>query len=143
MITLGRTDVHCVPTGLCLYKVIAVSDMPAILLQGCIRLAGNGADQWKIGLRENVADAIEGEIKILGPVKKNSDVVLEIRFSALGVAHYTTLCQGPDYDFRSTLQKMVWPGCRRMVWHFHADLPLQAYDEQGNVLVTTRFMEIV
>ena len=79
-----------------------------------------------------------------GICSKDTHVVLEIRFSSLGVAHYTTLCQGPDYGFRSTLQKMSYRGATDWkVWHFHADLPLEAYDEQGNLLVTSSLKEII
>ena len=98
MTTFGRTVVQGVSADLCLYKVIAVSDIPSILKKGCIYLE---EWKWKIGLRENPTDALERECKIGESVSKDTHVVLEIRFSSLGVAHYTTLCQGPDYDFRS------------------------------------------
>ena len=139
MTTFGRTVVQGVSADLCLYKVIAVSDIPSILKKGCIYL-----EEWKIGLRENPTDALERECKIGESVSKDTHVVLEIRFSSLGVAHYTTLCQGPDYGFRSTLQKMSYRGATDWkVWHFHADLPLEAYDEQGNLLVTSSLKEII
>ena len=141
MTTFGRTVVQGVSADLCLYKVIAVSDIPSILKKGCIYLE---EWKWKIGLRENPTDALERECKIGGSVSKDTHVVLEIRFSSLGVAHYTTLCQGPDYGFRSTLQKMSYRGATDWkVWHFHADLPLEAYDEQGNLLVTSSLKEII
>ena len=139
MTTFGRTVVQGVSADLCLYKVIAVSDIPSILKKGCIYL-----EEWKIGLRENPTDALERECKIWGPVCKDTHVVIEIHISSLGVAHYTTLCQGPDYGFRSTLQKMSYRGATDWkVWHFHADLPLEAYDEQGNLLVTSSLKEII
>ena len=139
MTTFGRTVVQGVSADLCLYKVIAVSDIPSILKKGCIYL-----EEWKIGLRENPTDALERECEIGESVSKDTHVVLEIRFSSLGVAHYTTLCQGPDYGFRSTLQKMSYRGATDWkVWHFHADLPLEAYDEQGNLLVTSSLKEII
>ena len=61
MATFRRTVLKGMHADLCLYKVTAVSDIPAILPHGCIRLGGSDADQWKIGLRENVADAVERE----------------------------------------------------------------------------------
>ena len=144
MTTFDRTVVQGVSADLLLYKVIAVSDIPSIQAPGCICLAEAGANQWKVGLRENLADAIERESKIGGSVSKHTHLVLEIRFSSLGVAHYTTLCKGADYGFQTTLQKMSYRGDTDFkVWHFHADLPLQAYDEQGNLLVTSRLMEII
>ncbi len=89
MTTFGRTVVQGVSADLCLYKVIAVSDFPSIMKKGCIYL-----EERKIGLRENPTDALERECKIGESVSKDTHVVLEIRFSSLGVAHYTTLCQG-------------------------------------------------
>ena len=70
-----------------------------------IGLAESGPDQWKIGLRETPADAVDRESRIHGSVSKDTHMIVEICFASLGVAYYTTLCQGSDYSFKSTLQK--------------------------------------
>ena len=76
--------------------------------------------------------------------QEDTHVVLEITFTPLGLAHYAKICQGYDYGFQPMLQKRTYPDATDWkVWHFHGDLPLQASDEQGNVLITSRLMEIV
>lgn len=115
-----------------------------IAQSGTLHRQGTGCDQWKIGLRENVADAVDRTMRESGPIDKDTHVVLEITFSPLGLAHYAKMCQGPDYRFRPMLEKVTYRDAKDWkVWHFHGDLPLQASDEQGNVLITTRVMEII
>jgi hypothetical protein len=111
---------------------------------GTIRLQGTGSEQWKMGLRENLADAVERTTKIFGPMHKDTHGVLEITFTPLGLGHYGKICQGLDYRFQPMLQKSTYRDATDWkVWHFHGDLPLKASDEHGNVLITTRPMEIV
>ena len=132
-------------TGLRVYKVVKESNLLSIVSKGWLTLQDCGTEQWKIGLRENLSDAIERESKCGGLVSKDTHIVLEIVFSPVGIAYYTTQCQGSIYDFQPTLRKMSY---RRdttdwKVWHFQGELPLEAHDEQGNLLVTSRIMEIV
>ena len=77
-------------------------------------------------------------------MEKTHDVI-QIIFSPLGVAHYTTKCQGVDYKFQSMLQKVLYKNSNTdgQAWHFHGDLPLHAYDERGNLLVKSDRMEII
>ena len=95
-------------------------------------------------MRKYLAHAVERAMKISGSFNKDTHVVLEITFSPLGLAHYTNIVLGPEYRFQPMLQKMSYrpDGIDWNVWHFYGDLPLQASDEQGNVLITSRIMEI-
>jgi hypothetical protein len=154
MLTFPSTLVQGVTAGLCLYKVESKTEITTIISDGTLRIEKTDGDKWKIGLRENLADAVERATKISGPIKdgvsqavleisKESLVVLEITFTPLGLAHYTKMYTGPDYRFRPMLQKMSYRGDTDWkVWHFHGDLPLRASDLQDNVLITTRLMEI-
>ena len=106
------------------------------------------ADWWKVGLREDPEHALKREIKIAaeeerGPVSKQTHLLCKVTFSALGVAYYTMLCKGSGYQFQPTLVKKPYDGDTDWkVWHFHDNLPLEAKDVNGNVLVTTEFQEI-
>ena len=141
--TFPITVVPGSPEGLRLYKVEAVTEMTHIVPDGTLRLQGTGPEQWKIGLRETLVDAVERTTKISGPISKDTHVVLEITFTPLGLAHYAKIYQGCDYGFQPMLQKKTYRDATDWkAWHFHGDLPLQASDEQGNVLITSRLMEI-
>ena len=130
------------PRDLVVYKVVPLSETERIQRQGYIRRTGGGPDQRKVGLRETIEYAIQREIRVGGSFAKDTHVVVEIRFSPLGVAYYTTLCQGPNYA--SMLEKKTYHQATDwLVWHFHEDLPLSAYDEEGNMLVTSYFGCIV
>jgi hypothetical protein len=143
MLTFPTTVVQGSPAALCLYKVVAVTEMSDIEPDGTLRLQGTGSEQWKIGLRENLADAVERTTRTSGPINKDTHVVLEITFSPLGLSHYAKICKGPDYRFQPMLQKITYRDATDWkAWHFHGDLPMQASDDQGNVLITTRVMEI-
>ena len=143
MFRFPPTSVQGLTTGLCLYKVVSLTEITTILSDGTLRIEKTDGEKWKIGLRENLADAVERATKISGPINKESHVVLEITFSPLGLAHYTRMYMGPDYRFQPMLQKMSYRGDTDWkVWHFHGDLPLRASDLQDNVLITTRLMEI-
>ena len=142
--TFPTTVVPGSPAGLRLYKVEAVTEMTHMLQDGTLRLQGTGPEHWKIGLRENVVDAVERTTKISGPISKDTHVVLEITFTPLGLAHYAIVITASDYGFQPMLQKKTYRDAKDWkVWHFHGDLPLQASDEQGNVLITSKLMEII
>ena len=142
MSTFPRTVVQSAPAGLRVYRVVALDAIQHMFQDGGLRLQGHGPGQWSIALREKLSDALDRGIYT--GATKQTHVVLDIQFSPLGVAHYTTLCQGPSYSYQPTLQKMTYRGDKDWkVWHFHGDLPLQAEDEQGNSLVTSGILEIM
>ena len=142
MMSFPRTVVKSASAGLRFYRIVAKEAMNHMLEDGRLRLQDDGPGQWNIALRENLTDAIHRGMQ--SGASKQTHVVLEIQFSALGVAHYTTLCQGPSYDHQPTLQKMAYRSdVDWKVWHFHGDLPVEAEDEQGNLLVTCRTFEII
>ena len=132
------------PADKIFYKVLAMTELPNIEAHGTLPLQTTGSEQWKIGLRESLDDAVVREAQISGSVSKHTHLVLEITFTPLGLAHYAQICKGPDYSFQPVLQKMMYRGPQDWkVWHFHGDLPLQAQDEEGNVLIRSRLMEIL
>ena len=109
------------------------------------------ADWWKIGLREDKDEALAREVKVYekedrGPVNKETQLICEITFTALGFAHYGMKATGHDYSFQPMLAKQKYPEYEEKdykVWYFHGDLPLDAEDTAGNVLVRTVWHEIL
>ena len=141
------------PGSLRLYKMETQEDYPGIVAQGFINMKQNSpADSWKVGLREDPKQAILREVKIAaeegrGPVSKHTHFLCEVTFTALGVAYYTMLYKGQDYQFQPTLVKKAYGedyggGHDWKVWHFFDNLPLNVIDVHGNVLVTTEFKHI-
>ena len=146
---MSKTTIVPAPGALVLYKMEAIDDYPAIVEQAFITMkSASKADWWKVGLREDPKQALVREMKIAaeeerGPVSKQTHLLCKVTFSALGVAYYTMLCKGSGYQFQPTLVKKPYDGDKDWkVWHFHDNLPLEAKDVNGNVLVTTEFQEI-
>ena len=132
-----------------LYKMVRKNELVVMFEQGFIRMNQDShADWWKVGLRENYMEALEREQKIAqkedrGPVNKETHFILKITFTALGVAYYTRLCKGVDYQFQPTLVKKPYKeDTDWKVWHFCDDLPMHATDANGNEYVTCTVMEI-
>ena len=141
------------PGSLLLYKMETMEDYPGIVAQGFINMkADSPADSWKVGLREDPKEAVEREQKIAvkegrGLVSKHTHFLCEVTFTALGVAYYTMLYKGQDYQFQPTLVKVAYEkdyGGEHdwKVWHFFDNLPLNVIDVHGNVLVTSEFKKI-
>ena len=140
------------PGPLVLYKMVLKEDYAAIQEQGKLKLNPQSyADWWKIGLREDKDEALAREIKVYekedrGPVNKETHLICEITFTALGFAHYGMKATGHDYSFQPMLAKQKYPVYEEKdykVWYFHGDLPLDAEDTAGNVLVRTVWHEIL
>ena len=92
-----------------------------------------------IGLRERAEDAIERYRLNFGEIEKGKVIVLEVTFTSLGLAHFTTQTCGPANRFCSQLSKMTYgTDVDWGVWHFIGDLPL----DQPHFLVA-RWSEIV
>ena len=83
------------------------------------------AEEKIIGLRERAEDAIERYRLNFGEIEKEKVKVLEVTFTSLGLAHFTTQTCGQENRFCSQLSKKTcgtdvdWG-----VWHFVGDLPL-------------------
>ena len=105
------------------------------------------ADQaWHIGLRERVVDAVDRAIMVEGRdnVSKETHMILRVTFSALGVAHFGTTCQGSSLQFLPALYKKSYHGPTDWgVWHLLCDLPLSLNDVMGNTLVSSQWLEIM
>ena len=150
---MSKTTIVPAPGALVLYKLEPIVDYAAIVEQAFITMKSDSkADWWKVGLREDPKQAILREVKIAaeegrGPVSKQTHLLCKVTFSALGVAYYTMLYKGQDYQFQPTLVKKAYGedyggGHDWKVWHFFDNLPLNVIDVQGNVLVTTEFKKI-
>ena len=103
-------------------------------------------DAWHIGFRTRAADAVDRAIKVEGRarVSKVSHMILRVEFSALGVAHFGTTCQGSSLQFLPALYKKSYQGATDWgVWHLLCDLPLSLNDVMGNTLVSSEWMEII
>jgi hypothetical protein len=137
------------PGALVLYKAVLLVDYPGIYQAGFINMKHDSkAEWWKVGLREDPDQALARETKIAdkeerGPVSKQTHVICKVTFTALGVAYYTMLCKDSGYQFQPTLVKKAYTDDKDWkVWHFHDNLPLQATDENGNVLISAEWMGI-
>ena len=123
-----------------LYIYVPKSQVSTIKEQNGLCRAGGGPNQWKFTLCGVEKYALDLEMKVTRDRREDAHTGIKIRFSPLGVAHYTLLCQGRDYS--SMLQKFTYHhDVDWQEWHFHGNLPLEAYDEKGNMLVTSSFME--
>jgi hypothetical protein len=128
------------PMSLVLFAVFPRSDIELFDSKGHVLLHG----AQYIGLRQRLEDAVARAIKVGGACNKNSHGVLEVTFTPLGLAHYTTTCADSSYFYKPLLHKMeYWDSTDWQVWHFLTELPLQASDMQGNLLIATRWLDIM
>ena len=99
---------------------------------------------WHIGLRESPEEAVRRAGQAGEPVAKDTHVILKVIFSTLGVAHFVTTYEDKSYHFQPILSKYCkWNAKHdKGAWHFIRNLPLTLNDDQGNILVTTEWIEI-
>ena len=101
-----------------------------------------------IGLRENLADAVERRQKIWGgevlePVTDATHVGLRVTITSHGVGELVLRRAAPEDSYSSTLYKKVFPSDKKVdwkQWHFVGDLPLEGhplYDESGYTVAWT------
>ena len=78
--------------------------------QGYVDVRQHGRDAGYIGLWETAEAAVERAARKHDHVDKETHVILEIEFTPHGIAHFTTMCQGVDGQFQSTLfkKKPIW-----------------------------------
>ena len=128
------------PEGLTLLAVFPRSDIGRMLSAGCVQLGS----AWHIGLRQRLEDAVDRETRVNASCDKHSHVVLQVTFTPLGLAYYARTCAGSEGKFKPILHKMEYAGHTDwQVWHFLADLPLSATDLQGNLLISTEWLDIM
>ena len=98
---------------------------------------------YHIGLRQTYEGAMWRAQTLDDGVSKHSYDILEVMFTPLGTAYYTTTLTDASYKYMPLLHK-VWKGAGddQGNWHFNGDLPLFLCDVQGNVLVTSQWREI-
>jgi hypothetical protein len=108
------------------------------------RLMGN---RDYIGLRVGAVEAMDRAKVIFkgSPVDKSTHFILQIDFSEAGFAHDSFLSTGSDHFFATVLEKMTYYSDAVTdwnVWHFNQDLPLEASGSAGEVLISTRWLQI-
>ena len=95
--------------SLTLYSLVPNADVHHCVSTGKQSLKGpSGPNAWKVGLREDLLQAIERAKRVDGHVSKLTHVVLQIKFAPLGVAYYSTLNAGPDYSWATMLHEKVY-----------------------------------
>ena len=129
------------PRSLVLYTMVSKACVQESVELNMLKKAENA---WHIGLRERMEDAVDRAIKVEGRASKESHLILRVEFSALGVAHFGTTCQGSSLQFLPALYKKSYHGPTDWgVWHLLCDLPLSLNDVMGNTLVSSQWMEIM
>ena len=110
---------------LILYLAVHRDDVDCIKRTSEVPLRYTSPRQSTIVLREKMEDAIERYCFTFGPTPKASLVVLQVVFTPLGIAHFTTDNCGAEHDFQCRLSKKIWTdGVDYGVWHFIGPLPL-------------------
>ena len=101
---LASTTVQGSPSDLRFYKVEEISIAEHDFANGILlrRL------EKKIGLRENLEDAVDRTRMTERHFDKAKHLVLEITFTPMGVAYYTMTCQGPHNKFQPMLVKQSY-----------------------------------
>ena len=83
------------------------------------------------------------EIKFAGHVDKDSHNVLRVTFSPLGVGHFVTICGDKAHQFKPMLHKVAYGGSTDWgAWRFIRDLSLSLSSDLGEVLVSSKCLEI-
>jgi len=123
----------------CLYIVVPIEHQQLIESDGYVRRQRHNY----VGLRENIKDAIEREMRFSETVNKTTHCVLEVTFTPWGLQHFATAPSTKENRFRPILHKCEYvDGHDWKVWHFLEDLPLHAVDLDGNVLISATWFTI-
>ena len=103
-----------------------------------------------IGLRIRVEDAVKRAEHLFAKnceVRRHSLLILRVQVTALGFAKYATMLSGSESNFAPMLHKIVYEYDKSFmdwgVWYFHGDLPLRDSAADGQVLITSEWMEIL
>lgn len=101
-----------------------------------------------IGLREAAEAADERAMQLFSTdsgLARTSLHLLKIRFSHRGFSHYARQIMGHHYAFDTMFHKITYRGDRTGTdygaWSWHGDLPLVDFDEQGNLLMITEWID--
>lgn len=129
------------PQPFILYKAVLTSEIDEICKKNYLKL---DPGLMYIGLRQSIQEALNRVEMVGDQCSKQTHVILEVEFSPLGVAYFTTTYGDQSYGHLPVLKK-IWNGSHRDkgVWHFTNKLPLSLHDMQNNQLVKTKWMEIV
>ena len=105
-----------------------------------------GAGKSYIGLRESPEDAVVRAKQVYQDYfDPKTFVMLEITFTTFGIAHYTMQCAGQNFSFAPMLQKQTYSKDDPQDykdWHFHGKLLLSECDEDGNHLITSKWVDV-
>ena len=110
---------------LILYLAVHRDDVDCIKSRGHVPLRFTSPKKSAIGLREDMEDAVKRYSLAFGSTPREELVVLQIFFTPLGIAHFTTNNCGAEHDFQCRLSKRIWTDdVDYGVWHFIGPLPL-------------------
>ena len=100
-------------------------DVDCIESRGEVPLRFTSPKKSAIGLREDMEDAVKRYSLAFGSTPREELVVLQIFFTPLGIAHFTTDNCGAEHGFQCRLSKRIWTDdVDYGVWHFIGPLPL-------------------
>ena len=125
-----------------------VMELPEVITdnfspQGCFPIGETKRDLWAVGLRETMKSALEREMFWNRGTKADDYVMIEIQFTAEGLAHYSATNAGQAWGFPSMLvKKQVNNPYDQLTWQFNGPLFFQHDDEQGNVLVRSFLRQV-
>ena len=101
-----------------------------------------------IGLREAAEAADDRAMRLFrtdGGLARTSLHLLKIRLSHKGFSCYARRNMGAHYFFDTMFHKNIYRGDRTGTdygaWSWHGDLPLVDFDEQGNLLMITEWID--
>ena len=113
---------------LSLYLAVHKDDLDCIKAHDHVPLRFTSPGKSTIELCEKMEDAVKRYCWAFGPIPKEQLVLLQVVFTPLGIAHYTTENCGLPHNFQCRLSKKIWnDGVDYGVWYFIGDLPLQKY----------------
>ena len=99
-----------------------------------------------ISLRVSRHAAVERAEQFFGAyINPASHAMLEITFTSLGAAYFLMRDTGPEYKYQSTLHRQTYSKHDKRnyeAWHFNEKLYLSQSDVAGNVLLTSKWVEM-
>ena len=126
------------PQSLILFKICSIQERESAERTQLLRREND----WPyIGLRET-RDAASyrstTQLKTDPPVNEETHVILEVRFTPFGIAHFATAVDDGAYRCQPVLHK-IWKPWDEGNWHFTRDLPLWLDDAGGNPFIRSEW----
>ena len=125
--------------GLLLFRVISMEDVDFLRQTSKIRCKGEEphVDNWRTPFWERLNDSIDAVVSKESYFSYATHAVLQMYISPQGIAHYTLEPSTRGLHYCSKLKKAA-PNDHEVdgkKWYFHGEVPLQACNDKGNVLI--------